>query len=62
MIDTIYVESEALKHPRAQRIIQRFDKARVIEISHYGEVLMSVPKTFRVQKEKSCTDPSSEAE
>ena len=50
MIDTIYVESEALKHPRALRIIQRFDKARVIEISHYGEVFNVGAQNFRVQR------------
>ena len=51
MIDTIYVESQALKHPRAMRILQRFDKARIIEISHYGEVFNVGAQNFRVQKE-----------
>ena len=34
----IYVEKEVRSHPRARRILERFSRARVIEIDHYKDV------------------------
>ncbi len=51
MIDTIYVEREARDHPRAQRILERFSKATVIECERYGEVFNRASQNFRLQKQ-----------
>ena len=50
MINTIYVESEIKKTPRAKRIINKFANAKVIECSHYGEIFNRSRQDFRAQK------------
>ena len=51
MIDVIYVERDALDHPRTQRILNRFSKATVIECDRYGEVFNRASQNFRLQKQ-----------
>ena len=51
MIDVIYVEREAREHPRAQKILERFSKATVIECERYGEVFNRASQNFRLQKQ-----------
>lgn len=50
MIDTIYVEREALEHTRTQNILKRFSKANVIECERYGEIFNRSAQNFRLQK------------
>ncbi|MDP7034261.1 MAG: DNA photolyase [Planctomycetota bacterium] len=52
MIDTIYVERDIQKHPRSQRILDRFPDAIRIEIDTYGEVFNRRSQNFRLQKRK----------
>ena len=51
MIETIYVETEMLRHPRAERIIDKYKRARVVECEHYGEVFNRKGQNFRIQKQ-----------
>ncbi len=50
MVDTIYVESSALEHEISKRVLSKYPKAEVVEISHYGEVFNSTGQNFRIQK------------
>ncbi len=50
MIDTIYLETAAKDHPRTLALLQRFKRARVIEIERYGEVFNRAGQNFRLQK------------
>ena len=52
MIDTVYVESAILAHPRVQTIRQRFPQARWIECERYGEVFNPKAQNFRLQKQR----------
>lgn len=52
MIDTVYVESAILAHPRVQAIRQRFPEARCIECERYGEVFNPKAQNFRLQKQR----------
>ena len=52
MIDVIYVETGVKSHPRVVSILQRFSRATVIDIEHYGEVFNIKQQDFRVQKQK----------
>ena len=52
MIDTLYVEEAIASHPRTQRILERFPKARRIHIERYGEVFNRRTQNFRLQKRK----------
>lgn len=51
MIDTVYVESAVLAHPRVRSIRQRFPDARWIECERYGEVFNPKAQSFRLQKQ-----------
>lgn len=46
----IYVEQKALTHPKTQEILNRFKRAKVIEIAHYKEVFNQKGQDFRLQK------------
>ncbi|MFX0558830.1 radical SAM protein [Tepidibacillus infernus] len=46
----IYVEENMKDHPMAQKILQHFPNARVIEIDHYQEVFHRPKQNFFVQK------------
>ncbi len=50
MIETIYIETELLGHQRAEQIIKKYSRARVVECGHYGEVFNRKKQNFRVQK------------
>jgi spore photoproduct lyase len=50
MIDTIYVESDVTLHPRTLEILQRYPRARVIEIDNYRSIFNRRRQNFRVQK------------
>lgn len=49
-MQTIYVESELIRHPRCKRILSRYPGARMIEIERYGEVFNRKQQNFRLQK------------
>ena len=50
MIETIYIESGVLDHPRTQAVLRRFSKAEQIVIERYGEVFNRRGQNFRLQK------------
>jgi spore photoproduct lyase len=50
VIDTIYIESDVVEHPRARSILGRYPQARVIECANYREVFNRRQQNFRVQK------------
>lgn len=52
MIETIYLEEEASLFPKAQAILQRFNRARVIPIKKYTEIFNPKAQNFRLQKQK----------
>lgn len=52
MIDTLYIEKEIRKHPRAQFILKRFENAALIECDRYGEIFNLKGQNFRLQKQK----------
>lgn len=52
MIETLYIEAAIADHPRTQRIVARFPKARRIECERYGEVFNRNAQNFRLQKIK----------
>lgn len=52
MIDTLYIETAILDHPRTMQIRQRFHKARVVECERYGEVFNPRAQNFRLQKQQ----------
>lgn len=52
MIDSLYIESAVLKHPRVAAIRQRFPAARIIECERYGEVFNPKAQNFRLQKQR----------
>ena len=51
MVDTIYIETAVLEHPRTQAVCARYANAQFIEIAHYGEVFNSHAQNFRLQKQ-----------
>ena len=51
MIDTVYVETAVLAHPRVEAIRQRFPHSRWIECERYGEVFNPKAQNFRLQKQ-----------
>lgn len=51
MIDTIYLEQRAESHPRAQELLERFSKARVIRCDNYTQVFNKKAQNFRLQKQ-----------
>lgn len=51
MIETVYVESQVLDHPRTRRILSRLpESVTVIECDHYGEIFNRKNQNFRQQK------------
>jgi len=50
MIETLYIESAVLAHPRVVAIRARFPLAQVIECQRYGEVFNPKAQNFRLQK------------
>ena len=46
----IYVEKEVRSHPRARRILERFSRARVIEIDHYKDVFCRSRQNYILQQ------------
>ncbi len=52
MIDTIYIEEEVRRHPRALEVLRRFSSATVIGCNHYGEVFNPSSQSFRLQKRR----------
>jgi len=46
----IYIESALRDHPRARRLLDRFDDLPVVEIERYGEVFNRRAQNFRLQK------------
>ena len=50
MVDSVYIERGVHKHPRVQRIIAKYPKAKHILIDHYGEVFNAHKQNFRLQK------------
>ena len=50
MIDTIYYENEIKSHPRAERILSKFNNARKISINRYGEFFNRKNQNFKIQK------------
>lgn len=50
MVDTVYVESSVTKHEITRRVLSKYPKAEIVEISHYGEVFNSNGQNFRLQK------------
>jgi len=51
MINTLYIEKEIREHPRVRAILQRFNKAEVIECEHYSELFNRKAQNFRFQKQ-----------
>ena len=51
MIQTIYIERGIESHPRAQRILARFDDAEKILCDRYGEIFNLKSQNFRLQKQ-----------
>ena len=51
MIETIYIERSLRDHPRANSIVAKHSRARVIECSHYGEIFNRKGQNFRLQKQ-----------
>jgi spore photoproduct lyase len=52
MIDTIYLEEEAARHPRVRELLDRYSRALVVPVAHYGEVFNRRRQSFRLQKRK----------
>ncbi|PIS00573.1 MAG: DNA photolyase [Chlamydiae bacterium CG10_big_fil_rev_8_21_14_0_10_35_9] len=52
MIETVYLEKEIKNHPRADKIINRVNPKRVIEIERYQELFNLKSQSFRLQKNK----------
>jgi len=50
LIDTIYYENEIKGHPRAERILSKFNNARKISINRYGEFFNRKNQNFKIQK------------
>ena len=50
-MDTLYIEQDVKDLPRAQAIIERFPKSRLIYIERYGDVFNAPSQDFRHQKQ-----------
>jgi spore photoproduct lyase len=50
VIETLYVEEEALRLPRAQEILAKHSRALVVPVLGYGEVFNRGHQSFRLQK------------
>ena len=51
MIETVFVESEIMDHPIAERVLSCLPKADLFDINRYQE-LFNKQQNFRLQKEK----------
>lgn len=51
-MQTLYIESEAIKHSRTQEIIKKFPQARIIEIDRFSDVFNRKNQDFRQQKKQ----------
>ena len=49
-MQTVYVEQGIQDHPRTREILNRYPRARVIDIERYGDVFNSASQDFRLQK------------
>ena len=47
----IYIEANALEHPKAKDILSRFPEAEVIECQSYTEIFNPNQQSFRAQKQ-----------
>ena len=52
MIDSIYIETAVVDHPRARSVLRRYPRARVIECSSYAEIFNRRQQNFRAQKSR----------
>ncbi|GJL82882.1 MAG: deoxyribodipyrimidine photo-lyase [marine bacterium B5-7] len=52
MIDLIYLEREAIDHPRTQKILNQYPRAEVVECERYGELFNRSGQNFRLQKNR----------
>jgi len=52
MIETLYIETAVLQHPRVIAIRQRFSQARIVTCERYGEVFNPKAQNFRLQKQQ----------
>lgn len=52
MIETIYIEKKIKNHPRADFILSKFKKARLIEIDRYSEIFNKRNQNFKIQKSR----------
>ena len=50
MVDTIYIEVDVEDHPRTQRVLSRYPKAKKVLIEKYSQVFNSHAQNFRTQK------------
>ncbi len=51
MVETVYIESEVMDHPRSQAILERLPRAQRVTIDRYGEVFNPKAQNFRLQKQ-----------
>ncbi len=52
MFDTIYIEREIEQHPRARRILERFERAERVACERYGEIFNRQAQSYRLQKRR----------
>ncbi|MGB1879870.1 MAG: SPL family radical SAM protein [Gammaproteobacteria bacterium] len=52
MIETLYIEEQAQRHPRTQAIVGKFPQAKIVECRHYGEIFNRAGQNFRLQKSR----------
>lgn len=50
-MDTLYIERDVLRHPRTERICQRYPRARQIVIERYSDVFNARAQNFKHQKQ-----------
>lgn len=49
-MDTLYIEEAVRNHPRTLALCNRYPKARIIDIKHYGDVFNAPAQNFKHQK------------
>ena len=52
MIHTIYIEHQAIDHPRTEEVLARFPNAQQIRCERYTEVFNPKNHNFRLQKQQ----------
>lgn len=50
MVDVVYIEEAICDHPRTRMIVDRYPKAKRVDITRYGEIFNSHSQNFRAQK------------